>query len=247
MTFGLLNILMLAGLAGLAIPPLIHLLHRRRFDVVDWGAMQFLQISETTRRRLLIEELLLMLLRMGLIGVLVLGLAAPYVISPGLPTFASRPNRDVVFVFDGSASMASTGSEKTPHEAAKEWASAIIKGLAPGDGVSVLLARQQVVPVLGEPTHDHQLALEKIRDLPPPGGGNDWPEAVREALRILDEKSRRPQRDIILLSDGQRSAWADKNLDRWKLLAGQLGSRTDLQPHIWLVNLDAQRVAKPPN
>src|SRR6267143_618227 len=99
MTFGLLNILMLAGLAGLAIPPLIHLLHRRRFDDVDWGAMQFLQISETTRRRLLIEELLLMLLRMGLIGVLVLGLAAPYVISPGLPTFASRPNRDVVLVF----------------------------------------------------------------------------------------------------------------------------------------------------
>ena len=59
MSFGLLNALMLLGLAGLAIPPIIHLLNRRRFDVVDWGAMQFLQISETTRRRLLIEELLL--------------------------------------------------------------------------------------------------------------------------------------------------------------------------------------------
>ena len=39
--------------------------------------MQFLQISETTRRRLLIEELLLMLLRMGLIGIMVLMLAGP--------------------------------------------------------------------------------------------------------------------------------------------------------------------------
>ena len=50
--------LMLLGLAGVAIPVLIHLLNRRRFDVVDWGAMQFLQICQTTRRRLLLEELL---------------------------------------------------------------------------------------------------------------------------------------------------------------------------------------------
>src|SRR5205809_2750387 len=110
MTFGLLNILMLAGLAGLAIPPLIHLLHRRRFDVVDWGAMQFLQISETTRRRLLIEELLLLLLRMGLIAILVIALAAPYVTSTVLGNLA-KDNRDVVLVVDGSASMgfAATG------------------------------------------------------------------------------------------------------------------------------------------
>src|SRR5438477_1452033 len=100
MTFGL-NTWMLVGLVALIIPPIIHLLNRRRYDVVDWGAMQFLQVSETTRRRLLIEELLLMLLRMGLIGLAVLALAAPYLITPGLPTIGRRSNRDVVLVFDG--------------------------------------------------------------------------------------------------------------------------------------------------
>jgi len=75
MSFGFLNTLMLLGLAAMAIPILIHLLNRRRYNTVDWGAMQFLQVSETTRRRLLIEELLLMLLRMGLIGILAAGLA----------------------------------------------------------------------------------------------------------------------------------------------------------------------------
>src|SRR5262245_36245251 len=134
MSFGLLNALMLFGLAGLAIPPLIHLLNRRRFDVVDWGAMQFLQISETTRRRLLIEELLLMLLRMGLIGVIVLALAAPYLVTPGVPTLGKRSNRDIVLVFDGSASMGYVGKDgQTPHEAAKGWARTIVDGLAPGD------------------------------------------------------------------------------------------------------------------
>src|SRR5438094_7419268 len=122
MTFGLLNILMLAGLAGLAIPPLIHLLHRRRFDVVDWGAMQFLQISETTRRRLLIEELLLMLLRMAAIGVLVLALAAPYVASPAL-AYLGRPSRDVALILDGSMSMGvNDASGRSAASTARQWA-----------------------------------------------------------------------------------------------------------------------------
>src|SRR3954451_1052245 len=99
-----LNTWMLFGLAALAIPPLIHLLNRRRFDVVDWGAMQFLQISETTRRRLLIEELLLMLLRMALLAVLVLGIAGPFAPFDKPVRLAGRASRDVVLVIDGSAS-----------------------------------------------------------------------------------------------------------------------------------------------
>src|SRR5438876_6520366 len=95
------NVMMLAGLAAVAIPPIIHLLNRRRYDVIDWGAMQFLQVSEVTRRRLLIEELMLMLLRMGLIAVLVLALADPFSDST-LVASGQRPNRDVVLVFDGS-------------------------------------------------------------------------------------------------------------------------------------------------
>src|SRR5947209_12295739 len=98
------NVMMLTGLAAVAIPPIIHLLNRRRYEVIDWGAMQFLQISEVTRRRLLIEELLLMLLRMGLIAVLVLALADPYSDSSPLSA-GQRTNRDVVLVLDGSASM----------------------------------------------------------------------------------------------------------------------------------------------
>src|SRR5262249_25971936 len=97
---GLLNPLLLFGLAAVTIPILIHFLSRRRFEVVDWGAMQFLKLSETTRRRFFLEELLLLLLRMGLVAVLALGLAAPYLIlSSGLMAkFGSRTNRDVVLL-----------------------------------------------------------------------------------------------------------------------------------------------------
>ena len=70
--------LMLLGLAGIALPVLVHLLTRRRYDVLQWGAMQFLELGRTTRRWLRLEQLLLLLLRIGLIVVLVLAMARPW-------------------------------------------------------------------------------------------------------------------------------------------------------------------------
>src|SRR3954447_20499812 len=126
---------MLLGLFVLAIPPLIHLLNRRRYNVVDWGAMQFLQVSEVTRRRLMLEEVLLMLLRMGLLAVLVLALAGPFVEVALPPALASRPSRDVVLVLDGSASMTATDehSSASPAQKAQEWAQAYLAELGPTD------------------------------------------------------------------------------------------------------------------
>ncbi|MEZ6145784.1 MAG: hypothetical protein R3B91_10290 [Planctomycetaceae bacterium] len=37
MTFGFLNLLMLGGLAGVALPVVVHLISRRKYDVVSWG------------------------------------------------------------------------------------------------------------------------------------------------------------------------------------------------------------------
>src|SRR5438874_6027751 len=109
---------MLAGLLAVAIPPLIHLLNRKRYDVVRWGAMQFLQGSQRTRRKVFLEEVLLMLVRMGLIAVMVAALAAP-IDNLGLFTlFADRGQRDVALVIDGSYSMAYKGQRGTAYEAA---------------------------------------------------------------------------------------------------------------------------------
>jgi len=77
MTF--LNWAMLAALAAVAIPILIHLLNRQKATVVDWGAMRFLLESLTSRsRRILIEEIILMALRCLAVALLVLALARPF-------------------------------------------------------------------------------------------------------------------------------------------------------------------------
>lgn len=248
-----LNPWMLLGLSAVIVPPIIHLLNRRRYEMVDWGAMQFLQLSEVTRRRLFLEEVLLMLLRMALIAVLVLALAGPFVSTPSLARLGPRANRDVVLVFDGSYSMGSTGPNGVPHEKAKEWAREFVADLTPGDSVAILQAKEQPAPVLAEPSHDPARIGKGIDALPPPAGGCDWRAALQAAAAILS-RSQRAEREIIVLCDGQRFGWADRDsLFRWSLLAGELGrggaetTSGEPRPRLWVVNVASERVADPPN
>ena len=246
-----LNPWMLLGLSAALIPPIIHLLNRRRYETIDWGAMQFLQMSEVTRRRVLLEEWLLMLLRMGLIAALVLGVAGPFLTGAGIARLMPRANRAVVLVFDGSYSMGWVGKNGTPHENAIRWAKAFVADLSPGDTVAVLQAKDRVVPVMAEPSHDAERVLGRIDALPPPSGGCNWRPALQAAAAILS-RSQRTEREIVLLSDGQRHGWADRDsLFRWSLLASEWGAdraeKSSQIPRLWVVNVAPDRPADPPN
>lgn len=71
---------LLAGMAGIAIPVIIHLFNRRSAREVHWGAMQFLLESMRARRRsLLLEEVLLLATRALVVGCAVLMVARPFV------------------------------------------------------------------------------------------------------------------------------------------------------------------------
>lgn len=70
----------LAGLALISIPILIHLFNRRQAKVIEWGAMRFLAGSMVARRRRVqIEELILLALRCLLVALIVLAIARPFV------------------------------------------------------------------------------------------------------------------------------------------------------------------------
>ena len=78
MSWGVLNAAMLLGLLGASVPVIIHFLNRRRDQVVDWGAMQFLELGKRARQKIRLTELLLMLARMGLLAVVALAMARPF-------------------------------------------------------------------------------------------------------------------------------------------------------------------------
>ena len=71
---------LLAGLAGVLIPVILHLIRRQAAKPYDWGAMQFLfDTVAARRRRMEWEDFLLMITRCLLIALVVLALARPFV------------------------------------------------------------------------------------------------------------------------------------------------------------------------
>src|SRR5260370_28871446 len=67
------------------IPFIIHLLNRRRFRRVEWAPMRHLKLTiRRNRRRIQIEQLLLLLMRIALPVLLFLFLARPFLNPTGL-------------------------------------------------------------------------------------------------------------------------------------------------------------------
>ncbi len=75
-----LNAWLLFGLLAVSIPVVIHLLNRKTARRVPWGAIQFLLDSMVSRRRrVLLEEMLLLACRCLLLALLALAIARPFV------------------------------------------------------------------------------------------------------------------------------------------------------------------------
>ncbi len=236
-----LNAALLLGLAAALIPPVVHLFHRRRADPVDWAAMQFLRLAPAARRRFVWEQILLMLVRSAALAVLALALAAPSVSAARVGRIAPSADRDVVFVLDGSASMAYRPSAPAA-EAARQWVAAAIGRLG-GGRVAVVQARQRPVSLTPALTPDKPQTANALALLAPPGGAADWPAALQASLDLFQDG--RPNRHVVVVTDGQRHGWADDaTLARWELLHKTAG-----QPaaHVWVVNVATDRPAEPAN
>lgn len=244
----------LFGLIALVIPPIVHLLNRRRFDVVDWAAMQFLKITKKIRRRMVFEHVLLMVLRCGLILFLVLAIASPVLdlscvrrmpFGESLARKAGQTNRDVVVIFDGSASMLYEWKESTADSAARDWARQFLSDLTPGDRVAVLQAKQRLIPVVESLSADLNDVRSRIDAMPKPRGGVRWDFAVPKALELLHAGSN-PQKEIVILTDGQKQGWADPDaLGNWQNIA-QLYTGSN-PPRITVVNVVPDRPSDVPN
>ena len=245
MSFDLLNPLMLLGLAGILLPVLAHLLSKKTYDVVDWGAMQFLELGKDARRRIRLEDLLLLLLRMGLIALLALALSRPWASGGFLTKLVSKQSRDVVLVIDGSYSMGWEDGAATPHSAAVQWAHEFLEELHSGDAVALLDARDRVRPVIESPTRDFKLVRRALDHLPPPAGSSDLAEAVARAAQILCRTSN-VARDVIVLTDGQARGWLADDQPLWERL-DDLREQAAVKPRVWAVNVLNQDATKRPN
>jgi hypothetical protein len=226
---------LLLGLFLLSAPIIIHFLNKRHYQVVHWAAMDFLfQAESKNRRRLRLEDIILLLLRILLLGLLVFAVARPLVRGLG----GSREDERVV-ILDDSFSMETSEGAGTAFSAAKAGAVSQVEdavgrsipvsvwlGTRPELGPRELSAIQETGPGEGEPsgtsTETAALAdgsaladrsaqvLGHIRAAEPSDLPLNFARLLERLGASFEAKKDAPMRSVVLLSDFRASDWLEE-------------------------------------
>jgi len=222
--FEFLNPLLFGGLAAVAAPVIIHLLHRRKVKQVDWGAMRFLaELIAQQRRRLFLEEMLLLLVRALLVACLVLAMVRPAFHRRNGEVDGQAMVRQgrvaAVLLVDDSVSSA-VGRAQPSLETMKKLGAAYLDSLMPGDEVSVL-ALSQLGNTPGDPVFDLEAAKNALNQLKPGFAATDIPALLDGALEQL-KRHVNPGAELVVLTDGRREGWQETDRGRWEELRSRL-------------------------
>ena len=137
-----LNAAFLFGLVTIAIPVILHLIHRQRYPERPFTTLRFFDktVKHNVLRQHLIDRVLLVL-RVLALAALFVGLARPFW---SLPLGERR--RAVVILLDNSPSMARVSAGKPLFEHAREAAGRVLAHLEAGDQVALVLTSPQGDP-----------------------------------------------------------------------------------------------------
>lgn len=194
--------LFLLGLAGLAVPVIIHLIQRERKNVVQFPSLMFLQripYQSVQRRR--IRNWPLLLLRLAALALIVAAFARPFFRRAALAAGGAGGAREVVVLVDRSYSMA-YGERWTRATAAARDA---IGQVNPSDRASIVFFSSGAEVALRS-TPDRSRLNAAVSTSRPGAGATRYGPALKLAGSIASE-SALPRREVILISDFQRAGW----------------------------------------
>lgn len=210
---GFVHPLLAAGVLLASVPLIIHLLNRRRHKPVRWAAMRFvLAAYRKTRRRVQMENLLLLLLRMAAVALLALAVARPFTSAESPLAALTESRRDVLLVLDGSASTGyqEAGGSETTFERILERTRDILKELdaGRGDRAHLILGSQQA-RLLSWTTPEKALAVVATLERPT-DEALDLRAALGEVLELVEKDAAgtgESALEVRLLTDMQRSVF----------------------------------------
>lgn len=245
-----------AGTAAVAGPLLIHLLYRKRYQVVPWAAIRFLVVAERRHKRRIDQWLLLALRVLALLLLLFAMLATTRTaeelwqrIKPGASeTVANVPRTHHVIVLDASLSMnARADGEQTRFRRAVEQAQALVNAGKDGDGFTVLvLPTAMQPPLIPGPSNDRKKVVEELDKVKPTHGTADHAAALATVADILARSPRAyPRRQLTFFTDLQKSSWANA-VPRAEGGTGELWQRITARSDVALVDTagrDAENLA----
>ncbi len=193
---------LLAGLLAIILPIVVHLVQRERRRVVEFPSLMFLRkIPNQSVKRRAIRHWPLLLLRVLAFVLLALAFARPFWPGPVGAATTGAGGRDVVILLDRSHSMGYGDVWTRAQDAARR----AVRDLGPSDQGTVAFFASEVE--VGPRAASERAALVAAIDRAKPGAGSTrYGPALRAAAGLLDS-SRLPRREIILISDFQKSGW----------------------------------------
>src|SRR5579883_94068 len=198
------NSLMLAGLAGLGIPVLIHLLLRRRKKKLVFSTIRFFQQQdEQSSRRRKLRNWLLLAMRLLIVALLVLAFARPFS-RQNQASGTARKQRRVVFVIDSSARMLANGTAGQRWAQAKSQMQKELSAMQPGDLVVLIEcgSHANVLAGFAPPA----AAARTLQDLAPALGTSTLSDGLQQAVRLLSGSPAGSDSALYLVTDLQKSA-----------------------------------------
>jgi hypothetical protein len=216
----------LGALALGSIPILIHLIRRRKVRVQPWAAWEFLkQSKKKNRRRLRIEQFLLMLLRILIVCLVVLAFCRPVLNTQGFSLIAADSRIHAVIVLDNSFSMGYKAGADSDFDKAKRIADDLLsKALKRGDSASVVLASSRPEAHIKDPTFDLGKARERVRAARPSDLGTEYANAAALVAEML-RKVKTPVKEVYWITDNQRVGFPDSAAERSKGAFKQLAAQ----------------------
>lgn len=214
----------LFALGAVALPVLIHLLNRTQVKRIRWAASRFLAAAlQRNRRRLQMEDLLLLLLRCLIVAALAFAFARPVFPGGGF-NFGAGDAATAVIVVDHTASMGQSAGTETRFSQAKSAGRRLLEQLPSGSSAALFLAADRTVRAVPEPTADLALVRRTLESAAPSAQGGDLFSGIKEAADLLRPLSGR--RDLFVLTDSQSAAWAQH--EKIQSLRAELGDAITL-------------------
>lgn len=201
-----------------AIPIIIHILNRQRFIRTDWAAMEFLLLAlKKVRKRVQIENLLVLLLRVLLVIFFVLALARP--LSTKLPAkLFRRETSHLILLIDTTYSMDYVDRNISNFEKAKKIAMKLVDEFSADkvNRVSLFTFSKHPEALLPEASSRFEEAESLIKNLKVSYGTGDLEKSFENMKERLKTEPGF-KKVVYFISDNQRLNWEpymkSKNLE----------------------------------
>jgi aerotolerance regulator-like protein/VWA domain-containing protein len=205
MPFAFLAPLFLAGALAIAVPIIVHLTHKQRDDVKLFPSLMFVrQVPFKSTRKQRIRHWFLLLLRAGALIMIAAAFARPFLDRPIPPPPEGTGALDRVILLDRSYSMGYVGRWEAALAAARE----ATNGIGSADRATLVLFDERADAIRSQ-DGDVTAIRSALNEAKPGSRATSYAPAFRQALSTL-QSSERPRREVVLISDLQRSGWSTR-------------------------------------